>query len=272
MTNAGCPCREAWAAILVGRGPGSVHRRAASAYRRQKGLARGASVPLMGDFDARRLRMVCVAAQGTRGQARCGGCHARRGVSCSVRRWTMSGRRTPVQSAERVVRAAAAAEEGGRARRCGELQLTGDGLVRYGALFERRRAHGARACLASCGGPAVRGLCCSAPPRAPGEPYRRGQLRTPRPVLPGVHAPFRCRGERAPPAGPKREREHGACTGVADEARGTPFAGSSHGRGGCRGHGRARRVECFEGCGARALERPLFLAELDRTPPQRARS
>lgn len=119
--------------FLVGRGPGSFTG-VRIGISTAKGLARGANVPLMGTSTLDACAWTAWKA-GTRGML---------GVAADAMRGEVYpalyalGDEGPQRmfERERVVKASVAVEEWAARADAGELQLTGDGLVRYGKLFD----------------------------------------------------------------------------------------------------------------------------------------
>lgn len=119
--------------FLVGRGPGSFTG-VRIGISTAKGLARGANVPLMGASTLDACAWTAWRA-GTRGLV---------GVAADAMRGEVYPALYSLDDAgahrlferERVVKAAVAVEEWAARADAAELQLTGDGLVRYGKLFE----------------------------------------------------------------------------------------------------------------------------------------
>lgn len=119
--------------FLVGRGPGSFTG-VRIGISTAKGLARGANVPLMG---ASTLDACAWAAwrAGTRGLLGVAADAMRGEVYPALYTLDTSGPHRMYER-ERVLKAADAAAEWAARANAAELQLTGDGLVRYGKLFE----------------------------------------------------------------------------------------------------------------------------------------
>ena len=119
--------------FLVGRGPGSFTG-VRIGISTAKGLARGANVPLMGGST---LDACAWSAwrSGVRGKLAVAADAMRGEVYPALYEVDEDGPRRLFER-ERVVKAAAAAEEWAERPDATELQLTGDGLVRYGKLFE----------------------------------------------------------------------------------------------------------------------------------------
>ena len=119
--------------FLVGRGPGSFTG-VRIGISTAKGLARGANVPLMGGST---LDACAWSAwrSGVRGKLAVAADAMRGEVYPALYQVDEDGPRRLFER-ERVVKVAAAAEEWAERPDATELQLTGDGLVRYGKLFE----------------------------------------------------------------------------------------------------------------------------------------
>lgn len=141
--------------FLVGRGPGSFTG-VRIGISTAKGLARGANVPLMGTSTLDACAWTAWKA-GTRGLVGVAADAMRGEVYPALYTLDDEGPHRMFER-ERVVKAAVAVEEWAERADAGELQLTGDGLVRYGKLFEEAGLM-ARALRANCGGPRVR-VCC----------------------------------------------------------------------------------------------------------------
>ena len=120
-------------AFLVGRGPGSFTG-VRIGISTAKGLARGANVALQGVSTLDACAWTAWRA-GVRGLVGVAGDAMRGEVYPALYAVEDEGPRRLFER-ERVVKAAAAVEEWADRADRGELQLTGDGLVRYGRLFE----------------------------------------------------------------------------------------------------------------------------------------
>ena len=120
-------------AVLVGRGPGSFTG-VRIGISTAKGLARGAGVPLYGvsTLDASAWTAWRAGVRGLLGVA----ADAMRGEVYPALYSVDEDGPHRLFERERVVKAAVAVEEWSSRPDCGELQITGDGLVRYAKLFE----------------------------------------------------------------------------------------------------------------------------------------
>ncbi len=119
--------------VLVGRGPGSFTG-VRIGISTAKGLARGANVPLMGASTLDACAWTAWKA-GTRGLLGVAADAMRGEVYPALYTLDDEGPHRMFER-ERVVKAACAVEEWAARADAAELQLTGDGLVRYGRLFE----------------------------------------------------------------------------------------------------------------------------------------
>ena len=120
-------------AVLVGRGPGSFTG-VRIGISTAKGLARGAGVPLYGvsTLDASAWTAWRAGVRGLLGVA----ADAMRGEVYPALYSVDEDGPHRLFERERVVKAAVAVEEWSSRPDCSELQITGDGLVRYAKLFE----------------------------------------------------------------------------------------------------------------------------------------
>ena len=119
--------------FLVGRGPGSFTG-VRIGISTAKGLARGANVPLMGTSTLDACAWTAWKA-GTRGLVGVAADAMRGEVYPALYTLNDEGPHRMFER-ERVVKVEAAVEEWAERADADELQLTGDGLVRYGKLFE----------------------------------------------------------------------------------------------------------------------------------------
>ncbi len=198
--------------FLVGRGPGSFTG-VRIGISTAKGLARGANVPLMGASTLDACAWTAWGA-GTRGLL---------GVAADA----MRGEVYPALYAlddvgahrmferERVVKAAVAVEEWAARSDASELQLTGDGLVRYGKLFEEAGFMG-RALDPELWRPTGEGLLLAA---ADPEAYNRIESGDPALVLP-IYTRLSDAEENERKRLGLAESVNTAVTGVAEELAG----------------------------------------------------
>ena len=244
--------------FLVGRGPGSFTG-VRIGISTAKGLARGANVPLMGGST---LDACAWSAwrSGVRGKLAVAADAMRGEVYPALYEVDEDGPRRLFER-ERVVKAAAAAEEWAERPDASELQLTGDGLVRYGKLFEEAGLMG-RALPRELWWPTGEGLLLAA---ASPEGLAAAGTTDPALVLP-VYTRLSDAEENERKRLGLAESVNAAVTGVADELAGRhlqvrPMAAAD-----------AEAMAALErDCFARAAHEPwsasMFLEELDPNAP-----
>lgn len=239
--------------FLVGRGPGSFTG-VRIGISTAKGLARGANVPLMGTSTLDACAWTAWKA-GTRGLVGVAADAMRGEVYPALYTLDDEGPHRMFER-ERVVKAAVAVEEWAERADADELQLTGDGLVRYGKLFEEAGLM-ARALPRELWWPTGEGVLLAA---ACPEGLAAAGSTDPAAVLP-VYTRLSDAEENERRRLGLAESVNTGVTGVADELAGRhlqvrPMAAAD---------AEAMAVlerECFEGAGHEPWSANLFLAEL----------
>ncbi len=247
--------------FLVGRGPGSFTG-VRIGISTAKGLARGANVPLMGasTLDACAWTAWKAGVRGLVGVA----ADAMRGEVYPAL-YTLDGEGPHrMFERERVVKAAVAAQEWAARADVDELQLTGDGLVRYGGLFEEAGLMG-RALPRDLWWPTGEGLLRAA---ACPEGLAAAGSTDPAAVLP-VYTRLSDAEENERRRLGLAESANTGVTGVADELAGRhlqvrPMAAAD------AEAMAALEGESFEGAGHEPWSAKLFLAELSEDAAARS--
>lgn len=244
--------------FLVGRGPGSFTG-VRIGISTAKGLARGANVMLQG---ASTLDAVawCAWRSGARGLVGVVADAMRGEVYPALYEVGEAGPRRLFER-ERVVKAALAAEEWAARPDAADLQLTGDGLVRYGKLFDEAGLM-ARALERDLWWPTGESLLLAA-----ASPERYGAMESGDPAL---VLPVYTRLSDAEENERKRlglaESAHTAVTGVADELAGRHLQFRPMGAADAEALASLERT-VFAGAGHEPWSASLFLAELDPEAP-----
>lgn len=240
--------------FLVGRGPGSFTG-VRIGISTAKGLARGANVPLMGasTLDACAWTAWKSGVRGLLGVA----ADAMRGeVYPALYRLSEDGPERLFER-ERVVKASVAVEEWAARPDAGELHLTGDGLVRYGRLFEDAGLM-SRVLPRDLWWPTGEGLLLAA--SSPRGIEGAGSV-DPASVLP-VYTRLSDAEENERRRLGLKESASTVTTGVADELAGRHLQIRPMSVADAEGMARLE-AECFAGTGHVAWSPDLFLAELD---------
>ena len=239
--------------FLVGRGPGSFTG-VRIGISTAKGLARGANVPLMGTSTLDACAWTAWKA-GTRGLVGVAADAMRGEVYPALYALDDEGPHRMFER-ERVVKAAAAVEEWAERADADELQLTGDGLVRYGKLFEEAGLMG-RALPRELWWPTGEGVLLAA---ACPEGLAAAGSTDPAAVLP-VYTRLSDAEENERRRLGLAESVNTGITGVADELAGRHLQVRPMAAADAEAMAALER-ECFEGAGHEPWSANLFLAEL----------
>lgn len=244
--------------FLVGRGPGSFTG-VRIGISTAKGLARGANVPLMGGST---LDACAWSAwrSGVRGKLAVAADAMRGEVYPALYEVDEDGPRRLFER-ERVVKAAAAAEEWAERPDAAELQLTGDGLVRYGKLFEGAGLMG-RALPRELWWPTGEGLLLAA---ASPEGLAAAGVTDPALVLP-VYTRLSDAEENERKRLGLAESVNTAVTGVADELAGRHLQVRPMAAADAEAMAALER-DCFAGAAHEPWSASMFLEELDPNAP-----
>ena len=244
--------------FLVGRGPGSFTG-VRIGISTAKGLARGANVPLMGGST---LDACAWSAwrSGVRGKLAVAADAMRGEVYPALYEVDEDGPRRLFER-ERVVKAAAAAEEWAERPDATELQLTGDGLVRYGKLFEEAGLMG-RALPRELWWPTGEGLLLAA---ASPEGLAAASATDPALVLP-VYTRLSDAEENERKRLGLAESVNTAVTGVADELAGRHLQVRPMAAADAEAMAALER-DCFAGAAHEPWSASMFLEELDPNAP-----
>lgn len=239
--------------FLVGRGPGSFTG-VRIGISTAKGLARGANVPLMGASTLDACAWTAWKA-GTRGLLGVAADAMRGEVYPALYALDDEGPHRMFER-ERVVKAAVAVEEWAARADADELQLTGDGLVRYGKLFEEAGLMG-RALSRDLWWPTGEGVLLAA---ACPEGLAAAGSTDPAAVLP-VYTRLSDAEENERRRLGLAESVNTGVTGVADELAGRHLQVRPMAAADAEAMAALER-ECFEGAGHEPWSANLFLAEL----------
>ena len=239
--------------FLVGRGPGSFTG-VRIGISTAKGLARGANVPLMGASTLDACAWTAWKA-GTRGLLGVAADAMRGEVYPALYTLDDEGPHRMFER-ERVVKAAVAVEEWAARADADELQLTGDGLVRYGKLFEEAGLMG-RALSRDLWWPTGEGVLLAA---ACPEGLAAAGSTDPAAVLP-VYTRLSDAEENERRRLGLAESVNTGVTGVADELAGRHLQVRPMAAADAEAMAALER-ECFEGAGHEPWSANLFLAEL----------
>lgn len=244
--------------FLVGRGPGSFTG-VRIGISTAKGLARGANVPLMGGST---LDACAWSAwrSGVRGKLAVAADAMRGEVYPALYEVDEDGPRRLFER-ERVVKAAAAAEEWAERPDAAGLQLTGDGLVRYGKLFEEAGLMG-RALPRELWWPTGEGLLLAA---ASPEGLAAAGATDPALVLP-VYTRLSDAEENERKRLGLAESVNAAVTGVADELAGRHLQVRPMAAADAEAMAALER-DCFAGAAHEPWSASMFLEELDPNAP-----
>ena len=239
--------------FLVGRGPGSFTG-VRIGISTAKGLARGANVPLMGASTLDACAWTAWKA-GTRGLLGVAADAMRGEVYPALYTLDDEGPHRMFER-ERVVKAAVAVGEWAARADADELQLTGDGLVRYGKLFEEAGLMG-RALSRDLWWPTGEGVLLAA---ACPEGLAAAGSTDPAAVLP-VYTRLSDAEENERRRLGLAESVNTGVTGVADELAGRHLQVRPMAAADAEAMAALER-ECFEGAGHEPWSANLFLAEL----------
>ena len=244
--------------FLVGRGPGSFTG-VRIGISTAKGLARGANAPLMGGST---LDACAWSAwrSGVRGKLAVAADAMRGEVYPALYEVDEDGPRRLFER-ERVVKAAAAAEEWAERPDAAELQLTGDGLVRYGKLFEEAGLM-SRALPRELWWPTGEGLLLAA---ASPEGLAAAAATDPALVLP-VYTRLSDAEENERKRLGLAESVNAAVTGVADELAGRHLQVRPMAAADAEAMAALER-DCFAGAAHEPWSASMFLEELDPNAP-----
>lgn len=244
--------------FLVGRGPGSFTG-VRIGISTAKGLARGANAPLMGGST---LDACAWSAwrSGVRGKLAVAADAMRGEVYPALYEVDEDGPRRLFER-ERVVKAAAAAEEWAERPDATELQLTGDGLVRYGKLFEEAGLM-SRALPRELWWPTGEGLLLAA---ASPEGLAAAAATDPALVLP-VYTRLSDAEENERKRLGLAESVNAAVTGVADELAGRHLQVRPMAAADAEAMAALER-DCFAGAAHEPWSASMFLEELDPNAP-----